>query len=135
MIELLEVIALSTSRRGRAANLEDIVDAQRTLRENKNAPIPNEFIDFLETVNGIEYNGGEIFCVNPPYDFSADIVDINLGQLQFDKKKYTVLGANEFDYMVYNLEKDNYQIIDKSDLKVLEEYESLKNTIAYILKV
>ncbi|MDR1694193.1 MAG: hypothetical protein LBR70_03255 [Lactobacillaceae bacterium] len=116
-------------------NSADIADTQRALVENKIATIPNSFIDFLESINGINYKGGEIFGINPPSNLAGDILDINLKQERFIKSKYIILGVDDFDYLVYNQEKSLYQIIDKSDLEVLEEYPEAERAISYILKV
>lgn len=113
----------------------DVADAQRTLVDNKIIPIPNSFINFLEEFNGINYNGGEIFGIKPPGNLSGDIVDVNLEQERLPKSNYLILGVDDFDYLIYNQKKTLYQIVDKTDLEVLEEYSDVERAISYILKV
>lgn len=113
----------------------DIADTQRMLVDNKIIPIPNSFINFLEVYNGINYKGGEIFGIKPPSNLSGDILDINIKQERLIKSNYLILGVDDFDYLVYNQKKSLYQIIDKSDLEVLEEYSEVEKAISYILKV
>lgn len=120
---------------GLILNDAEIADAQRILVDNKISPIPNSFLNFLEHFNGIAYNGGEIFGVRPPNNLAGDIVDINLEQEVFIKSKYIILGIDDFDYLVFNNEKSLYQIVDKTDLEVLEEYSEVERAISYILKV
>lgn len=120
---------------GSSATPLDIAETQRGLVDNKIIPMPNSYVNFLEHINGINYNGGEIFGVKPPRNLAGDVLDINLRQERFPKSNFLVLGVDEFDYLVYNQEQILYQIIDKSDLEVLEEYPDVENAIWHILKI
>ena len=120
---------------GLELNPLDVIDTQKSLIENKIIPIPNSFINFLEKFNGINYHGGEIFGIRPPKRLAGDILEVNLKQERLLKSNYLFLGVDEFDYLVYNKEKNLYQIIDKVDLEVLEEYADVVKAISYILKV
>ena len=52
----------------------------------------------------------------------------------FKNGNILILGQDEFDYLTYNAEKKYYQIIDKSDLEVLEDKLSIISGINQILK-
>ena len=46
-----------------------------------------------------------------------------------------ILGVNEMDYLGYNHKWQVYQIIDKDDFEVLEEYHELTAALNDILKI
>ena len=81
---------------GKPVNVKKIILAQKELAQNRNAPLPEGFLEFLHRCNGISYDGAGIFGI---------------------------------------AECRRYQIIDKEDLEVLEEYSDIEPAILHILKI
>lgn len=120
---------------GKPVDSRKIILCQKELMKNQIAPIPNPFLELLHTYNAISYDGAEIFGISPNEKFFLDILKANQMSPFTDKTKFVVLGCDEFDYMVYNTTNSTYQIIDKEDLEVLEEYTEIEQALYHILKI
>lgn len=120
---------------GKPVDSRKIILCQKELMKNNIAPIPNSFLELLHTYNAISYDGAEIFGIFPNEKSFFDIVKANLMSPFNNKSNIVVLGCDEFDYMVYNTQGSTYQIIDKEDLEVLEEYTDIEQALYHILKI
>ena len=106
--------------------VKDIIYMQTDLLANGLPAVPTSFLDILHEANGISYMNADIFGIFPQEDYIKDIVAENL-RLDADEN-ILVLGASEMDFLVYKPQKKVYQILDRDDLEVLEEYEE-KNVL------
>ena len=113
---------------------EDIIYFQQTLAHNKFAILPADFINFLYKYNTINYNG-KIICGILHQDNYADILTLNKKVNHPLHKDLVFLGYDDLDYFAYNQKHKCYQIIDKLDFEVLEEYPDFSNTLQHILKI
>ncbi|MBR1604941.1 MAG: YrhA family protein [Alphaproteobacteria bacterium] len=112
----------------------DFITLQQTLKQKKYALLPSDFIDFLHLYNGLSYNGLTI-CGIYPQDTYQNILTLNQKNKHPLHKDIVFLGYNETDFLIYNQKHNVYQMIDKADLQVLEEYTTFSNTLEYILKI
>lgn len=120
---------------GKPVNVKKIILAQKELAQNRNAPLPKGFLEFLHRCNGISYDGAGIFGIAPEGRIFLDIVPANQMSPFSGCPELVILGCDEFDYLAYNAECRRYQIIDKEDLEVLEEYSDIEPAILHILKI
>ena len=111
-----------------------IINLQQQLTGNKKGSLPEEFVNFLHIYNGINYNGG-VICGIYSYGNLQDISTINETIKHPLHKDLSFLGYDDFDYLAYNQKYKVYQIIDKSDLEVLEEYSDFSSAAQHILKI
>lgn len=112
----------------------DFILTQQILKQHNIAPLPQDFITFLKSYNGFENNGGTICGIYKNKNID-DISILNTSILHPLHKDLVFLGYDDFDYLAYNQRHQVYQIIDKDDLEVLEEYTDLSLAIQHILKI
>lgn len=136
MSNLIQLIKQNTTARlGKSANLQKIILCQKELTQNGNAMLPNAFLELLHNFNAVSYDGARIFGINPESKVFMDIVLANQMSPLAGKQNMVLLGCDEFDYLAYNAQTQTYQIIDKEDLEVLEEYSEIEPAIKHILKI
>lgn len=111
-----------------------IINLQQQLKHQNFATLPLEFTKFLHIYNGLNYNDGVICGIYEENNYQ-DISSLNKSISHPLHKDLIFLGYNSFDYLAYNQKHQIYQIIDKYDLEVLEEYSDLSNAMQHILKI
>ena len=114
--------------------LTDTLQLQQILHQHHYALLPQEFINFLYLHNGMN-NNGNIICGIKYHHQNDDILTINQQIKHPLHKDLIFLGFDEFDYLAYNQKHQIYQIIDKSDFEVIEEYQDFASALQYILKI
>lgn len=110
-----------------------VIVLQQLLKQQGFADLPADFIEFLHNCNGIIRNGGVICGVHTNKNI-YDISSLNKSILHPLHKDMIFLGYDDFDYLAYNQKHKVYQIIDKDDFEVLEEYNDFTSAAQYILK-
>ena len=113
---------------------QDLIYAQKTLLKFGFAEIPEEVCNFLHQINGFAYEGCHIFGIIPePLNF-MDIINVNILNKEKLRQNQLILADNEFDFLIFNSKNKSYQIVDKQDLAVLEEYNNLEQGLNSIIK-
>lgn len=120
---------------GNPVNVKKIILCQKELMQNHNAMLPEDFLEFLHNFNAAAYDGAKIFGIAPDGKIFMDIVLANQMSPLAGKQNMVLLGCDELDYLAYNTQTQTYQIIDKEDLEVLEEYSEIEPAIKHILKI
>lgn len=113
----------------------DILQYQRELMQNNLPMLPQSFVDFLHSANGVSYNGAEIWAIFTNQACFKDIKKENLSLKFESNKNLLILGINDFDYLAYNQAEKLYQIIDRQDWEVLSQSADLSEMLSYILKI
>jgi len=113
---------------------EDIIHFQQMLAYHKFALLPMDFINFLYKYNGLNHQGN-IVCGIFYQDVYADLLSLNERVKHPLHKDMVFLGYDTFDYLAYNQKYKCYQIIDKTDFEVIEEYQDFASALQYILKI
>lgn len=91
-------------------------------------PIWTEDFDLLlKHYNGIYADGAEVWGIKPSVEFYSDIREENLALCP--PEDLIILGYNEWDYLVFNAEENEYQLLDKNDLHLMET-----GNLAYVLR-
>lgn len=120
---------------GSPVKAKDIILCQKQLLSNRFPTIPDSFLKILHTFNAVSFNGSHIFGISPENQSLTDIFKANISHNR--NPNILLLGCDEFDYLGYNQLSKSYQIIDKEDAEVLEEYpeRELELALTYILKI
>ena len=63
-----------------------------------------------------------------------DIINVNILNKEKIKQEQLILADNEFDFLIFESKNKSYQIVDKQDLTVLEEYNTLEQGLNSIIK-
>ena len=112
-----------------------IIRCQKQLKQNNIAPVPDEYLQLLRFSNGLRGNGSLLAGIYPENPEFPDLLRLNLRVRHPLCRDLIILGVNEMDYLGYNHKWQVYQIIDKDDFEVLEEYHSLTAALNDILKI
>lgn len=112
-----------------------IIRCQKQLKQNNIAPVPDEYLQLLRFSNGLHGNGSLLAGIYPENPELPDLLRLNLRVRHPLCRDLIILGVNEMDYLGYNHKWQVYQIIDKDDFEVLEEYHELTAALNDILKI
>lgn len=112
-----------------------IIRCQKQLKQNNIAPVPDEYLQLLRFSNGLRGNGSLLAGIYPENPEFPDLLRLNLRVCHPLCRDLIILGVNEMDYLGYNHKWQVYQIIDKDDFEVLEEYHELTAALNDILKI
>lgn len=112
-----------------------IIRCQKQLKQNNIAPVPDEHLQLLRFSNGLRGNGSLLAGIYPENPEFPDLLRLNLRVRHPLCRDLIILGVNEMDYLGYNHKWQVYQIIDKDDFEVLEEYHELTAALNDILKI
>lgn len=112
-----------------------IIRCQKQLKQNNIAPVPDEYLQLLRFSNGLRGNGSLLAGIYPENPELPDLLRLNLRVRHPLCRDLIILGVNEMDYLGYNHKWQVYQIIDKDDFEVLEEYHELTAALNDILKI
>jgi hypothetical protein len=112
-----------------------IIRCQKQLKQNNIAPVPDEYLQLLRFSNGLRGNGSLLAGIYPENPEFPDLLRLNLRVRHPLCRDLIILGVNEMDYLGYNHKWQVYQIIDKDDFEVLEEYHELTTALNDILKI
>lgn len=112
-----------------------IIRCQKQLKQNNIAPVPDEYLQLLRFSNGLRGNGSLLAGIYPENPEFPDLLRLNLRVRHPLCRDLIILGVNEMDYLGYNHKWQVYQIIDKDDFEVLEEYHEFTAALNDILKI
>ncbi|MBR3502416.1 MAG: hypothetical protein IKO06_05880, partial [Alphaproteobacteria bacterium] len=104
--------------KGEKLDSESLIVAQKLLVNMHLDFLPHSYVDFLKQFNGIKADGAYLFGAT--VDDDLDIIDKN--EQMRRPKNCILLGYNDFDLLVYNFKNQHYQIIDRDDFTVIDEY-------------
>ena len=119
--------------KGEDLDSESLIVAQKLLVNMHLDFLPHSYIEFLKSFNGVKTNGSYLFGAT--VDDDLDIIDKN--EQMKRPKNCILLGYNEFDILVFNFKKHLYQVIDREDFTVIDEYDEqdAKYALSQILSV
>lgn len=121
MIELINYIKKShVCHKEEPLNIVDIIKTQKELVRMECPFLPADFIEFLTTFNGIRASDCAILGISPLQDKALDIVEFNN---QFnDSPDTAILGYDDSVFLIYDNTENNYKLIDKNNMMVVEEF-------------
>jgi len=106
-------------------------------KENFGCCLPDGYIEFLNTMNGFDYDDRKIFCCynaeiedNFPRYASLDLVTFNKNFYEnTDITEYIILGKSSIDYIGYIKATDKYVIMTNGTLDHLEEFDTFSELL------
>ncbi len=136
MQKFLDNIHISgTAYKGKPLDAKKLIACQRKLKLNNFPLIPQEYVVFLHKYNSLACDGRWLFGVCPRDESDLDILAENSLALVTNKATNLVLGYSELEYLLWNENNGNYQIVDKSDFEVLKTYSSCKDALKDFLRL
>lgn len=115
---------------------EVAVDAVEYLAKHKMAALPEDYLSLLAKCNGAYSLTAELFGLVPDETHNfKDVVLENVRQDRIDKNNICILGANEFDYLVYDANVHVYQMRDKSTDEVVYAFSDIAAALAYLFNL
>ena len=122
-----------------ASDIEIGLFKAKVLAELKNE-VPEDYIGFLEVVNGIEFNGFIIYGVDSellemkPNQHINGFIDNNLVFYDNEwQKRYLFFGESSISWYVYDKEDKKYKELDRPSGGYIKEYESFYGMAEAIL--
>ncbi|MBP3546030.1 MAG: hypothetical protein J6K16_02725 [Alphaproteobacteria bacterium] len=119
---------------GGKADVRHNIDARKYLAEEEMAVFPDEFFTMVKYANGIRGDGINVYGILPDAENTnfKDAVYENERLDRSDISTISVLGDNEFDYLVYDNLAKEYQMRDKLDDVVTYNFATLEQAIKYM---
>lgn len=98
----------------------DVIKTQKELVKLGCPFLPVEYIDFLKQYNGVSSSDCAILGIPPLDDDRLNIVEYNS---QFNASSdITILGYDDDAYLVYDNQENNYKLVERTTMQVLEVY-------------
>ena len=104
-----------------------------------NYKIPVEYLDFLRIVDGLFYNGIQIYATKAVIEMPQNItiegfVEANeMWKNDERKKRYIVFAESGDALYVHNLNNNNYEYVDRITLDVIETKNNCKELFDLVL--
>lgn len=134
MQNLLEDLKEADAEYNEPADERKILLDNKTLEEAGFIKVPDVWLDILRMANGVWFNGGEIYGVQPDNPSFRDIVAENQDIVWEKTDGVLLLGENDNDLLAYD-EDGWFYILDKDDETVWNKTKDAKAAVRYILKL
>ena len=118
MRKFIEELRGKPFKHGEKLESEALIVAQKVLCNMGLDFIPQSYSDFLRHYNGVKFDGSYLFGAT--IDDDLDIIDMN--EKMHKPQNCILLGYNDFDLLCYNYKLKQYQVIDRTDAKILYTY-------------
>ena len=121
------------------ANDEQIASISQKLLKNNIPSIPETYISFLKTSNGLSYDGTELFGTEDIPREEKKYIFPSLFSSNQDFSNYEffinklIIGITSENFIIYDSENTKYLIIDAISLHPLEEFSDLTELLNYLL--
>lgn len=122
-----------------ASNNEIVLFKAKALIELKNE-VPEEFISFLKTINGIEFNGFIVYGIDSelleakPNQYINGFIDNNLVLYENEwLTDYLFVGESSISWYVYDIERGKYLELDNPSGSTMKEFSCFESMIEKIL--
>lgn len=121
---------------GKGYIAENAADAVEYLDNHKMPALPEDYLELLQDVNGAYSFTAELYGLNPDEEnYIKDVVLSNVRQERADADSVFVLGANEFDFLVYDAKDKVYQMRDRQSDEIIYSFSNLDNAVTYLFNL
>lgn len=110
------------------------------VKDELNFSLPNEYINVLKIVNGLEYNGFILYGIDEELlerEFEQSINGlIDNNKVWYDNEwehAYIFLGDDSISWYVYDQEREKYYILDKPSGDEMEEFDTMEDMLDKML--
>lgn len=138
--EIVEEEKMFGAELNEGASEEEIEQFQKLVTEALNFTFPNEYINFLKTINGLEFNGYSIYGIDQEYlekkpKRKVDgLIDANNAWHSVEhQKQYLFFADGGLSWYVYDRENKRYKLIAKPEGDELEEFETFDEMLERIM--
>jgi hypothetical protein len=110
-----------------------IEDLRQRARSKLSAEIPDQYLEFLRRMDGIEWNGLDVFAGTERDEnvFPEEFVDYNLVMRNHeDDYNYLIFAYSDISQFVLNLAESQFQTIGLGTYDVVEVHESFDDMLA-----
>lgn len=124
-----------------AAGVEEVERLKKAADERFNADLPEQYVSFLRTVNGLDFNGLVIYGVDVPF-LSATPDKAVQGFIETNEiwrrnewhKQYLFFGDSDVGWYCLNLSAHRYEEQDKPSGTVMTVYGDFDSMLREALK-
>ena len=102
------------------------------LGNNKLASLPDDYWDFISQINGLYSNGAQLYAFEPESNAFKDVIAVNH---LTESPDIAFLAENDLDILIYDIENEEFQVLDKSDLALWKHCKDFQSALAYLLKL
>lgn len=102
--------------------------------------LPQDYIDALKYINGLEYNGFIFYGVDeellsvPPKQHINGLVINNLDWYENEEQRnYLFLGDSDINWYVFEPGSNRYLVLDKPSGRIIENFESFSELLNSLL--
>ncbi len=118
--------------KGKAATQKQIDRCINDLFDHDLVVPPQDYFHFLQKMNGWAFNGYELFGTEAMEGHrSLFAYNLPLKDLQKFKEK-AVLGSGDEDLILFNRRSERYEVVDRMDHMVFEDFKTFKDLFAYL---
>ncbi len=113
-------------------NSQSLSAAQSFLMKSEMPKLPDDYVDFLHITNGLVYRGVIFYGTSAVEEEKMpDMVSANQEFMEnYESRDLVVIGNDRHTLFVYNRETDMYEIVDKEDLDLIDEFEEFIDLIS-----
>lgn len=130
---LNKIVFSENTYTGKNIDIKELIFYQRKLRLNNFPCIPEDYIKFLHQYNSLIGNNFWLFGIKPRKNNDMDIIFENIAINHPNKKQCLILGFDDVCYLIWNQQTLSYQLIDKNDFEVLNNYQTCSNALTDFL--
>lgn len=122
------------------AEFEEIQRLSFELTQMGLAPLPRDYADFLMLTNGLFWNGLEIFATTEQERNNGTFFHRGIHQMQMvllsnpTLKNKIVLAIAPEEYIVYDINRKEYQVIDRYSYTVFVRFPQFLDILYYYVK-
>lgn len=123
------------------ATLKETNKLKEQVQEKFNVELPEQYLKFLRTVNGLAFNGLVIYGVDEELldsKGSGSITGfIETNEIWYEndwQKQFIFFGDSDISWYCYDIKNSKYEIQDKPSGSVMEEYKDFDSLLEAALK-
>ncbi|WP_225435368.1 YrhA family protein [Bacillus aerolatus] len=122
------------------ASEEELTEFQKSVKEELHNELPNEYINVLKIINGLEFNGfilygiDEVLLGNKPNQHIDGLITSN--QIWYEneeQKKYLFLGESNISWYVFDINKTQYIELDNPSGREMVKFKEFDEMFEKIL--
>ncbi len=128
-------------RRNKGASTASLGLLQQAFEKSYGIRLPQEYLNLLKEVNGIEYNGGIFYGVDegflktePQQEVSGGLHMNLVWQEDGSMTEYIFLRKNDISWFVYQPSNGQYYMLDNPSGEIISAYSDAESMFGQLLK-
>lgn len=140
LAQIAKEIELYGENLNEGATEEEIQLFTKKCRNELNIDLPDEYVNILKEINGLEFNGFILYGIDEnilnstPKQETTGLIESN--KIWYDnewQKQYAFLGESNISWYVYDLKTKNYLELDNPSGRIIQEYTKFGDLFEKIL--